>query len=41
MKDGSTQSYSIKSFTPNTDLPDTDFKFDSKLHPGVSVEDLR
>ncbi len=41
MKDGSTQSYSIKSFTSNVAIPDTDFTFDPKSHPGVSVEDLR
>jgi outer membrane lipoprotein-sorting protein len=41
MKDGSTQTYSIKSFTTNTVIPDTDFVFDTKAHAGVSVEDLR
>ncbi len=41
MKDGSVQTYSIKSFTPNTPMADTDFTFNSKNHPGVSVEDLR
>lgn len=41
MKDGSTQTYTIKSFTSNAVIPDTDFTFDTKVHPGVSVEDLR
>jgi outer membrane lipoprotein carrier protein len=41
MKDGSTQTYAIKSFTPNATIPDTDFTFDAKAHPGVSVEDMR
>lgn len=41
MKDGSTQTYSIKSFVTNAAIPDTDFTFDAKKHPGVSVEDLR
>lgn len=41
MKDGSTQTWTIKSFTTNTPIPDTDFTFDTKAHSGVSVEDLR
>ena len=41
MKDGSTQTYKIKSFLANASLADTDFVFNSKVHPGVSVEDLR
>lgn len=41
MKDGSTQTYTIKAFSSNTPIPDTDFTFDTKAHPGVSVEDLR
>ena len=41
MKDGSTQTYTIKSFVTNAPIPDTDFAFDTKAHPGVSVEDLR
>ena len=41
MKDGTSQTYSIKSFTPNSVIPDSDFVFDTKAHPGVSVEDLR
>jgi outer membrane lipoprotein carrier protein len=40
MKDGSTQTYTIKSFTPNAAIPDTDFTFNVKAHPGVSVENL-
>lgn len=41
MRDGSTQTYTIKSFTPNAPLADTEFTFDKKAHPGVSVEDIR
>lgn len=41
MKDGSSQTYSIKSFVTNTPLADTDFVFDPKTHAGVSIEDLR
>ena len=41
MKDGSVQTYTIKSFLGNAPIPDTDFSFDKKSHPGVEVEDLR
>ncbi|MCE3278686.1 MAG: outer rane lipoprotein carrier protein LolA [Bacteroidetes bacterium] len=41
MKDGSSQTYTIKSFTANAAIPDTDFTFNAKAHPGISVEDLR
>ncbi len=41
MKDGSVQTYSIKSFAGNTAIADTDFVFNAKTHPGISVEDLR
>jgi outer membrane lipoprotein-sorting protein len=41
MKDGSSQTYAIKTFQPNVAIPDTDFTFNMKAHPGVSVEDLR
>lgn len=41
MKDGSVQTYAIKTFVTNSPIPDTDFVFDAKKHPGVSVEDLR
>jgi len=41
MKDGSTHTYDIKSFVANADMPDTNFVFDKKTHPGVEVEDLR
>ncbi len=41
MKDGSTQTYTIKSFTGSAVIPDTDFAFDPKAHKGVSIEDLR
>lgn len=41
MKDGTSQTYAIKSFTPNAPIPDTDFTFNPKAHPGISVEDLR
>lgn len=41
MKDGSTQTFAIKSFVANADIPDANFTFNAKSHPGVSVEDLR
>ena len=41
MKDGSTQTYAIKTFVCSAVIPDTDFVFDSKLHKGISIEDLR
>jgi outer membrane lipoprotein carrier protein len=41
MKDGSTQTWTIKGFTVNTVIPDADFAFDPKAHAGVSIEDLR
>ncbi len=41
MKDGSVQTYQIKMFTPNAPIADTEFAFEKKNHPGVSVEDLR
>lgn len=41
MKDGTTHTYVIKSFAGNTVIPDTDFTFNTKAHPGVAVEDLR
>ncbi len=41
MKDGSMQIYTIKSFLGNGAIPDADFVFNAKAHPGVSSEDLR
>lgn len=41
MKDGSTQTYTIKTFVGSTPIPDTDFVFDTKAHKGISVDDLR
>ncbi len=41
MKDGTVQTFTIKSFTGNSEIPDTDFTFNQKAHPGMSVEDLR
>lgn len=41
MKDGTTQTYTIKTFVGSTAIPDTDFVFDIKAHKGISVEDLR
>lgn len=41
MKDGTTQIYTIKTFSGSTVIPDTDFVFDSKLHKGISIEDIR
>ncbi len=41
MKDGSTQTYTIKTFEGNAAMADADFTFNAKAHPGISVEDLR
>lgn len=41
MKDGTTQTYAIKSFVGNGDIPDANFTFNPKAHAGISVEDLR
>lgn len=41
MKDGTSQTYNVKSFVSNSEISDSNFTFNSKTHPGVSVEDLR
>ncbi len=41
MKDGSTQSYEIKSFKPNMDLPDASFVFDTKGFKADQITDER
>ncbi len=41
MKDGTTQTYTIKTFAGDAAIPDTDFTFDAKTHKGVSIEDIR
>ncbi len=41
MKDGSTHTYEIKKFETNTAIADSDFTFNTKAHPGISIEDLR
>jgi outer membrane lipoprotein-sorting protein len=41
MKDGTVQTYTIKSFIGNAEIPDANFTFNAKTHPGISVEDLR
>lgn len=41
MKDGSRQTYTIKSFIGNASIADSDFTFSAAKHPGVSVEDMR
>ena len=41
MKDGTIQTYTIKTFVGNSDIPDSNFQFNPKAHPGISVEDLR
>jgi outer membrane lipoprotein-sorting protein len=40
-KDGSSTTYTVKSLTPNLDMTDGSFQFDTKTHPGVEVIDLR
>lgn len=39
-KAGNKQTYSITSQTPNTNIEDSNFKFDASKHPGVEVVDL-
>ena len=41
MKDGTTQTYIVDKFNPNTTLIDSTFTFDAKSYPGVEIEDLR
>lgn len=41
MKDGTSQTYTIKSFVGNGEILDANFSFNAKAHPGVSIEDLR
>ncbi|CAN5433329.1 hypothetical protein BH10BAC1_BH10BAC1_21200 [soil metagenome] len=41
MKDGSTQTYTIKAYICGAVIADTEFAFDSKLHKGVTIEDIR
>ncbi len=40
-KDGSSTTYTVKSLTPNIDMTDASFQFDTKSHPGVEAIDLR
>lgn len=40
-KSGNKYRYSIKSFTPDVNITDKDFEFDTKKYPGVEVIDLR
>ncbi len=40
-KDGSTTTYSIKTFTTNTTIPDTNFSFNKAKHPNFEIVDLR
>ncbi len=40
-KNGNTYMYDVKSFAPNSNIAETTFAYDPKLHPGVEVVDLR
>jgi len=40
-KNGTHYTYTVKSFTPNIPVPDSEFTFNAKAHPGVEVVDLR
>jgi outer membrane lipoprotein-sorting protein len=40
-KNGNKYTYTMQSFSPNANVPDTVFAFDVKAHPGVEVVDLR
>ena len=39
-KDGSTTTYTVNKFTPNTAYTDATFKFDKAAHPGVTIVNL-
>ncbi|MGY3051962.1 outer membrane lipoprotein-sorting protein [Pedobacter sp. UYEF25] len=40
-KNGNTYTYDVKSFTPNSNIPESTFAYDAKAHPGVELVDLR
>lgn len=40
-KNGNKYTYNVKTFTPNVNVPETTFAFDTKKYPGVEVVDLR
>lgn len=40
-KNGNRYTYTLKSFMPDTQIPDNTFTFDPKAHKGVEVVDLR
>jgi len=40
-KSGNKYNYTIDTFTPNVQVPESTFTFDAKAHPGVEVVDLR
>lgn len=40
-KSGMKYSYTVNTFIPNVNMPETTFTFDKKSHPGVEVVDLR
>ncbi|OJW81680.1 MAG: hypothetical protein BGO69_14300 [Bacteroidetes bacterium 46-16] len=40
-KNGNNYQYEISNFTPNPNISDSYFTFDTKAHPGVEVVDLR
>lgn len=40
-KNGNKYTYTVKTFTPNVNMPESTFTFDAKKYPGVEVVDLR
>ncbi|MBC7417199.1 MAG: outer membrane lipoprotein carrier protein LolA [Pedobacter sp.] len=40
-KNGNTYTYDVKSFAPNSNIPESTFAYDAKAHPGVELVDLR
>lgn len=40
-KDGTNTTYKVKTFTPNTSIPDTRFSFDKTKYSGYEIIDLR
>lgn len=40
-KSGNKYSYTIRTFVPNVQVPESTFTFDTKAHPGVEIVDLK
>lgn len=40
-KNGNTYQWTVSNYTPNANVPDADFTWDAKAHPGIEAVDLR